>query len=309
MFGRKRKELEREKRMVTAQSSHKIVRKVPEIIALSYTATGNRKYQQDAVYVSGSRKIAGNRKTRVFAAVCDGMGGMADGGRASSTAIHMFREGFEKIEKEPNIQIPTFFRQGIRSVDAVISQFPKEAGKGSGTTLVAVIAENNRLYWASVGDSRIYILRGRDMIQVTRDHNYILRGRDMIQVTRDHNYMLRLQQMVDNGQMTLQEAQAKKQKEALISFLGIGNVTLMDINEQPFEMQFGDIVLLCSDGITKTLPDDQIRDIIKNDAVSMKEKAKILVEAAVRGNTHSQDNTSVAILQYVETEIGVSRPS
>lgn len=293
MFGRKRKELEREKRMVTTQSSHKIVRKVPEIIALSYTATGNRKYQQDAVYVSGSRKIAGNRKTRVFAAVCDGMGGMADGGRASSTAIHMFREGFEKIEKEPNIQIPTFFRQGIRSVDAVISQFPKEAGKGSGTTLVAVIAENNRLYWASVGDSRIYILRGRDMIQVTRDHNY----------------MLRLQQMVDNGQMTLQEAQAKKQKEALISFLGIGNVTLMDINEQPFEMQFGDIVLLCSDGITKTLPDDQIRDIIKNDAVSMKEKAKILVEAAVRGNTHSQDNTSVAILQYVETEIGVSRPS
>lgn len=293
MFGRKRKELEREKRMVTAQSSHKIVRKVPEIIALSYTATGNRKYQQDAVYVSGSRKIAGNRKTRVFAAVCDGMGGMADGGRASSTAIHMFREGFEKIEKEPNIQIPTFFRQGIRSVDAVISQFPKEAGKGSGTTLVAVIAENNRLYWASVGDSRIYILRGKDMIQVTRDHNY----------------MLRLQQMVDNGQMTLQEAQAKKQKEALISFLGIGNVTLMDINEQPFEMQFGDIVLLCSDGITKTLPDDQIRDIIKNDAVSMKEKAKILVEAAVRGNTHSQDNTSVAILQYVETEIGVSRPS
>lgn len=293
MFGRKRKELEREKRMVTVQSSHKIVRKVPEIIALSYTATGNRKYQQDAVYVSGSRKIAGNRKTRVFAAVCDGMGGMADGGRASSTAIHMFREGFEKIEKEPNIQIPTFFRQGIRSVDAVISQFPKEAGKGSGTTLVAVIAENNRLYWASVGDSRIYILRGRDMIQVTRDHNY----------------MLRLQQMVDNGQMTLQEAQAKKQKEALISFLGIGNVTLMDINEQPFEMQFGDIVLLCSDGITKTLPDDQIRDIIKNDAVSMKEKAKILVEAAVRGNTHSQDNTSVAILQYVETEIGVSRPS
>lgn len=293
MFGRKRKELEREKRMVTAQSSHKIVRKVPEIIALSYTATGNRKYQQDAVYVSGSRKIAGNRKTRVFAAVCDGMGGMADGGRASSTAIHMFREGFEKIEKEPNIQIPTFFRQGIRSVDAVISQFPKEDGKGSGTTLVAVIAENNRLYWASVGDSRIYILRGRDMIQVTRDHNY----------------MLRLQQMVDNGQMTLQEAQAKKQKEALISFLGIGNVTLMDINEQPFEMQFGDIVLLCSDGITKTLPDDQIRDIIKNDAVSMKEKAKILVEAAVRGNTHSQDNTSVAILQYVETEIGVSRPS
>lgn len=270
-----------------AQASHHVVRTVPELITLSYTDTGNRKYQQDAVYVSSGKKLSANKKTRVLAVVCDGMGGMADGGKASRTGIEMLKKGFQKIEKEPNVNIPLFFRQGIKAIDRTIHDFPKEGGKGSGTTMVAVIAEDNKLYWASVGDSRIYILRSNEMIQVTRDHNY----------------MLRLQEMVNSGQMSLQEAQAKKQKEALISFLGIGNVSLMDVNDTPFEMQYGDVVMLCSDGITKTLPDGQIKEIINNPNVSMQKKAENLAMAAVRQNTHSQDNTSVAILQYKETTI------
>ena len=77
----------------------------------------------------------------------------------------------------------------------------------------------------------------------------------------------------------------------------------MDVNAQPFEMQYGDIVMLCSDGITKTLSDEQIHSIITSDIVSMEDKAKTLVNAAITGNTHSQDNTSVAILQYTESII------
>lgn len=270
-----------------SDSKQPIQRTVPELTTLSYTDQGRRKYQQDAVYVTPGKKLAANRKTRVLAIVCDGMGGMADGGRASLTAIQMMVQGFRQIEKAPSVDIPQFFRRGIQVIDQTIVNFPKENGKGSGTTMVAVIAEDNKLYWASVGDSRIYIIRGNQMKQVTRDHNYLLR----------------LQQMVANGEMSLEEAQAKKQKEALISFLGIGNVTLMDVNTQPFEMQYGDVVMLCSDGITKTLPDNQIHSIITTGVTSMEEKAKQLVEAAVRGNTHSQDNTSVAIVQYKETII------
>lgn len=290
MFGRRKREAQREA-LQSLQQDKKIVRKIPEIITVCYSAAGNRKYQQDAVYVSPGSKLAGNRKTHILAVVCDGMGGMADGGLASRTAISMLIQGFEKMKSQPNINIPIFFRQGIRIIDEKIHSFPKEGGKGSGTTMVAVIMEDNFLYWASVGDSRIYILRGQDMRQVTRDHNY----------------MLRLQEMVDNGQMSLQEAQATRQKEALISFLGIGNVSLMDVNDRPFEMQFGDVVLLCSDGVTKTLSDEQIRDILQNDAKSMQEKAKILVEAAIRENTHSQDNTSVAILQYTNAVISTKK--
>lgn len=289
MFGRKRRD-ERELGMsqpVRSPSPEPIYRKIPELYTLMYTDTGNRQYQQDAVYVSKSRKLAANKKTRVLGIVCDGMGGMADGGKASQTAIRMMIQGFEQIEKLPNVDIPAFFRRGIVAVDQAIFQFPKEDGKGSGTTMVAVIAEDRKLYWASVGDSRIYIIRGNQMKQVTRDHNY----------------WMRLQEMVAAGRMTMEEAMGKRQKEALISFLGIGNVSLMDMNTEPFEMQPGDTVMLCSDGITKTLTDDQIRKIITDDIVSLEEKARTLVRAAVTNNTHSQDNTSVAILQYREVEI------
>lgn len=289
MFGRKRRD-ERELGMsqpVRSPSPEPIHRKIPELYTLMYTDTGNRQYQQDAVYVSKSRKLAANKKTRVLGIVCDGMGGMADGGKASQTAIRMMIQGFEQIVKLPNVDIPAFFRRGIVAVDQAIFQFPKEDGKGSGTTMVAVIAEDRKLYWASVGDSRIYIIRGNQMKQVTRDHNY----------------WMRLQEMVAAGRMTMEEAMGKRQKEALISFLGIGNVSLMDMNTEPFEMQPGDTVMLCSDGITKTLTDDQIRKIITDDIVSLEEKARTLVRAAVTNNTHSQDNTSVAILQYREVEI------
>ncbi len=277
MFGKKKKT------EIPAQPEvKKKVQMVPELTTLMYSHMGNRKYQQDAVYVTPSKRLAANKVSRVMAVVCDGMGGMADGGLASRTAIQMLSQGFEKIEKIPSVNIPEFFRNGIVAIDRVVAGLPKENGRGSGTTMVAVIAEDEKLYWASVGDSRIYILRGNEMKQVTRDHNYLLR----------------LQEMVASGQMTLEQAQAQKQKEALISFLGIGNVSLMDINVQPFQLQIGDTVLLCSDGIPKTLSDDRIKAIMMSDTSSIQEKASTLVLAAIRENTHSQDNTSVAILQY-----------
>lgn len=265
----------------------KVERKVPELTTLVRTATGNRKYQQDAVYISPSKVLASNKKTRVLALVCDGMGGMSDGGRASQTAIEMMVQGFKKIEKMPELNIPYFFQQGIKAIDQVIYDFPKEDGRGSGTTMAACIAEDNKLYWASVGDSRIYIIRGNQMQRVTRDHNY----------------RLHLQELVLTGQISEEEADATRQKEALISYLGMGNVSLMDINSQPFEMQYGDVVMLCSDGITKTLTDEQIKKIITADAVKPEQKAKALVDAATHMNSHSQDNTTVALIHYQERDI------
>ncbi len=265
----------------------RIVRKAPQMTTLARSAVGNRNYQQDALYVSPSKILASNKKTRVLALVCDGMGGMADGGKASRTAIQLMLQGFQSVEKNPDLNIPAFFRQGIQAVDQVIYGFPKENGRGSGTTMVACIVENNKLYWASVGDSRIYIIRNHQMHQVTRDHNY----------------WLRLQEQVAAGAMTMEEAMAQRHKEALISYLGMGNVSLMDINTEPFEMQYGDMVMLCSDGITKTLPDTQIKQIILADAVKPEQKAEALVEAATHANSHSQDNTSVVLIHYEEVEL------
>ncbi len=295
MFGRKKKNREMAAEMPQMTERPRVVRTVPELATLSYTDQGRREYQQDAVYVTPSKKFAANRKTRVMAVVCDGMGGMADGGKASRTAIQMMINGFQNVQNQPQMDIPGFFRSAIVTIDKTIASFPKENGRGSGTTMVAAIAEENKLYWASVGDSRIYIIR--------ENNNQT----EMRQITRDHNYWLRLQEMVAQGKMTQEEAMGKRQKEALISFLGIGNVSLMDISTEPIPMQYGDIVMLCSDGITKTLPDHQIKSIILDDKNPIEQKAVQLVEAAIHGNTHSQDNTSVAILQYRESTINKER--
>ena len=295
MFGRKKKNREMAAEMPQMTERPRVVRTVPELATFSYTDQGRREYQQDAVYVTPSKKFAANRKTRVMAVVCDGMGGMADGGKASRTAIQMMINGFQNVQNQPQMNIPGFFRSAIVTIDKTIASFPKENGRGSGTTMVAAIAEENKLCWASVGDSRIYIIR--------ENNNQT----EMRQITRDHNYWLRLQEMVAQGKMTQEEAMGKRQKEALISFLGIGNVSLMDISTEPIPMQYGDIVMLCSDGITKTLPDHQIKSIILDDKNPIEQKAVQLVEAAIHGNTHSQDNTSVAILQYRESTINKER--
>lgn len=68
-------------------------------------------------------------------------------------------------------------------------------------------------------------------------------------------------------------------------------------------MQFGDMVMLCSDGITKTLSDERIRKIILADAVRPEQKAEALVEAATHENSHSQDNTSVVLIHYEEVDM------
>ena len=295
MFGRKKKNREMAAEMPQMTERPRVVRTVPELATFSYTDQGRREYQQDAVYVTPSKKFAANRKTRVMAVVCECMGGRADGGKASRTAIQMMINGFQNVQNQPQMNIPGFFRSAIVTIDKTIASFPKENGRGSGTTMVAAIAEENKLYWASVGDSRIYIIR--------ENNNQT----EMRQITRDHNYWLRLQEMVAQGKMTQEEAMGKRQKEALISFLGIGNVSLMDISTEPIPMQYGDIVMLCSDGITKTLPDHQIKSIILDDKNPIEQKAVQLVEAAIHGNTHSQDNTSVAILQYRESTINKER--
>ncbi len=258
---------------------------MPVLRLFQYMEQGNRKYQQDAVYVSatGTVPLSGNKMVRVLAVVCDGMGGMKDGGKASRTAVQMLRKDFARIKDNPDIQLSSFLMSEVQRIDRLIYYYSRGA---SGTTIVAAAVENDRLYWISAGDSRMYLLR---------------QGR-LEQQTQDHNLMLHLMQMG----MTAEEARAQKGSQALTSFLGIGNISssgFIGRNLRPIQLRVNDKLLLCSDGVTKTIPDGQIREILMSREGGTGQKAQMLVQTATHKNTRSQDNTSALVLEYTMESI------
>lgn len=236
---------------------------------------GTRKNQQDSLYLNSISKGS-------IAIVCDGMGGMEGGELASQTAVQILAEDFEMEIIE---DIPDFYCRKAEKMDQAVAGLMNESGKRmhAGTTIVSAIITENKLYWLSIGDSRIYIIRGSEFVQVNQEHNYKMYLDSELKAGRisESNY----QEQLVKG-------------DALISYLGIGNVSLMDINQIPFQLQGGDAILLCSDGLYKRLDDAEILEIIQCDLPDVEEAAKELTRIVMEKTIGSQDNTSVILMQY-----------
>ncbi len=243
---------------------------------------GTRKEQQDALYVSDTTFFGINETADVLGIVCDGMGGLANGAEASKTAVRIVRALY--AQSRPITNVGNFFVDAIGRAQAEVKALsPSGAdGKKAGTTLVSAIIQNDKLYTAAVGDSRIYIIRNGQIRMLTRDHNY---------------YLL-LKEQVKKGEITVQEMNMSSQKEALISYLGIPELKLADIMSSPLQLIDGDVVLLCSDGLTKSLTKEEICNIIIENADKLQQCADMLTAAAQRKSPRGLDNTSVILLKY-----------
>jgi protein phosphatase len=211
------------------------------------------------------------------------MGGLSKGEEASQAAVKRLVEDIEAFDK--SIEIPIFFEQEVEKLDHLV--FEEVGGgvrTGAGTTLTATLIYGNELFWAAVGDSRIYVIRDDEIAQVTRDHNY----------------MLLLLEQVKRGLITYEDAKNHPKSGALISFIGSGSVKHININREPFKLVHGDIILLCSDGLTKSLSNDDIKEIVMDNYGDMKEAAHMLTLRAFDSGDGSKDNTSVILMQYFE---------
>ncbi|MGN0436257.1 MAG: PP2C family protein-serine/threonine phosphatase [Wujia sp.] len=237
---------------------------------------GTQKNQQDTVFghIEGDKAIA---------IVCDGMGGMNGGEIASQTAAKILAEDFFNLSLgEP---IPQFFRREAYKMDEAVFSLTDSNNQplNGGTTVVSVIVYENKLFWLSVGDSKIYIIRNGEIIAVNREHNY----------------KLLLDSKLKKGLITEEEYKAEEnQAEALVSYIGIGNLNLMDINESPFELLEDDIVILCSDGLYKRLSDEEIMNIVMLEEPDMERAARRLTDVVMKRTKKAQDNTSLVLLQY-----------
>lgn len=240
---------------------------------------GRREYQQDALSVS-SIDVTGTFDKKWLAVLCDGMGGMNGGERASFLCVQRMLASFNQNISD----FPAYYRTKIIEIDEAVSELTDTDGThlGAGSTFISIAIDGDNLYWSSVGDSHIYIIRGNEIVRVNAEHNYLAE----------------LLERVKRGEMTIEEAYSDKNREALTSYMGIGRVTLMDIIEKPFKLMKGDFVILCSDGLYRSVSDAEIFNIMQQNAFNMPAAAKALTSAALAKNHRYQDNVSVITVRY-----------
>lgn len=247
-----------------------------------YSAIGSRAGQQDAARVSDGAFY--ERTKKAFAVLCDGMGGLSGGERASQLCVTALYSALQQQQEALDGYVQAFYRTMIRRLDAAVHGLKDEDGNllGAGTTLASVCLLHDRLYWASVGDSRIYILRDGALRCLTEDHNY---------------YKL-LCERVRHGLLTKEEADRDPKREALISYIGIGGVEHTNLCETPLLLQNDDWILLCSDGLYRTLSEAEIVRHLQFTCETAPKAAQALVDAALAKQKRHQDNTTVVLLHF-----------
>lgn len=226
-----------------------------------------RKVNQDYIYTS--EKPVGNLPN-VFI-VADGMGGHNAGDYASKVTVEtMLAEMENSFEKNPTL----IFRKAIEEANDVIRKRASEDEKleGMGTTVVVASCMGRFLQVANVGDSRLYVV-GSKIRQITRDHSYV-------------------EEMVRIGELDRADARSHPDKNIITRAVGAEDKVEPDFFT--VELQEGEIVLMCSDGLTNMLEDEEIRMIISG-ARDLVEKAESLVEAANANG--GRDNISVILIE------------
>lgn len=218
----------------------------------------------------------------VVAVVADGMGGHKAGEEASSYAanemVNLVTEASKFFCGYTDEQIAGVLKNAINKINKKIYTMSSEIKKmsGMGTTIVVCVVYNNRCYVANVGDSRLYKYSG-ELEQVTKDHSYV-------------------SELVRMGVITREQARNHPNKNVITKAVGTEKNVVPDIFNKKIDS--GDIILLCSDGLTNMVTDDVISKIICDKEDIEASCAKLVEIAKDNGGT---DNITVVLLE-VERE-------
>ena len=252
-------------------------------------------YYQGTFYRASVRSVLGDRETQqdayvlseqddwVLGVVCDGMGGMNSGERASTKAVESLQTQFLDAVEAGLENVPQFFARAAARADRAVWGLKDENGRKceAGTTIVAVAVKDGMMSWLSVGDSKLFIYRNGQMLCPVKMHNC----RTM------------LEEKLARGAITREAYEEEIGRgEALTSFLGLGNIQMIETNRSPFRLLSGDMVLLCSDGLYRKVPEDEIREILL-ERRPVEEKTGFLVDAALAADG-PHDNTTVLLFEF-----------
>ena len=232
---------------------------------------GRRDEQQDYFAFSDIYNAEEYNRIGALAILADGMGGLEGGRLASRTATEVFLDIYTNCESEiPDIDERLLYA-AKKANDAVVKL------DGAGTTLCAIVIKDSQLHWLSVGDSRIYLYRNGTLRRLNKEHNY-------------ENV---LNEKVESGEISLSEAVNDPNRAALTSYIGIDELDEIDINTDIFPLFKGDSVMMCSDGLYRTLCDEEMAYIVKN---AEEDVCDFLISKALEKNIETQDNITVVLM-------------
>ena len=209
--------------------------------------------------------------------VCDGMGGAAAGEVASQLAVDII---YEKLtEGSPPRSHDELAQRLVRAVEEAGVRIFNEARadrtrRGMGTTATIASLMDGRLFVAQVGDSRAYVLRNGKLVQVSRDQSLV-------------------NQLIEAGQLTEEEAETFEHNNIILQALGTAETVQVDLTY--VDLQRGDRVLLCSDGLSGMVRADELREVLSSQRDPI-DACRELTERANRAGGH--DNITVIVADF-----------
>ncbi|HEY6636530.1 MAG TPA: Stp1/IreP family PP2C-type Ser/Thr phosphatase [Solirubrobacterales bacterium] len=210
-------------------------------------------------------------------AVADGMGGAQAGEVASRIAARAFeRKRTVSAEEPAEGQLEEIVQQANREIHKLAQEDSSRAGMG--TTLTAALLRDDEVALGHVGDSRAYLLRGDQLKRLTKDHSLV-------------------EELRRQGRLT--EEQAEEHPQRSIITRALGPEPSVNVDTMTFPARDGDVFLLCSDGLTTMVSDDQIRDILVNSR-SLRSAVNRLVDAANRGG--GRDNITAVAFRVADAD-------
>jgi serine/threonine protein phosphatase PrpC len=230
-------------------------------------------------------QIVGMKGT-VFA-VCDGMGGAAAGEVASQMAVDII---FQKLsEGGPPANRDELARRLVSTIEEAGLRIFNEARadrtrRGMGTTATVAALVDDRLFLGQVGDSRAYVLRGGDFVQVTRDQSLV-------------------NQLIEAGQLTEEEAETFEHNNIILQALGTSETVQVDLTY--VDLKAGDALLLCSDGLSGMIRNDEIREGLMSVEEPL-DACRLLTEKANQAGGH--DNITVLVVKFLGANLKPPAP-
>jgi len=229
-----------------------------------------RTQNQDYIYVSE------NEKYKLYI-IADGMGGANAGDIASSKATEIAKEYIiNNYTEEDSLDIKEMLRNALGFANKEIYELSikNPEYEGMGTTIIILLIIGNKIYIGHIGDSSLYRIRKNVIRKITKDHTYV-------------------QKLLDNKEITKQEAQNHPKRHMLTKVLGCESFVEPDIIVKKIEDE--DYILMCTDGLTNMIKDREIYNIIKE-----KQDCKLAVETLVdlANDRGGFDNISVILINF-----------